>query len=97
MNVSDILSRLEHVKPTGPGKWTASCPLPDHDDKKPSMSVTVEGDRILMFCHRCAASGDHPDDGERDRLTCPVRRRVPDGRRGRRDVQGVAILGLPSP
>ncbi|WP_022947145.1 virulence-associated protein E [Methylohalobius crimeensis] len=44
-----ILPRLEKVKRTGQGRWTAKCPA--HDDKSPSLSIR-EGDdgRILLKC-----------------------------------------------
>ena len=48
MNLSEILSRLGGVRPSGQG-YTALCPA--HDDREPSLSVS-EGDdgRILLKC-----------------------------------------------
>lgn len=48
-----LLSRLERVKSTGPGRWSASCPGPLHNrgDKSPSLSVAIGDDgRALMRC-----------------------------------------------
>ena len=46
--VSDVLSRLRKVKPSGRG-WTACCPA--HDDRNPSLSI-AEGDNglVLLKC-----------------------------------------------
>jgi putative DNA primase/helicase len=52
--ITDILSRLKGVKPSGRGH-VALCPA--HDDKNPSLSIT-EGDdgKILVHCHHgCTA------------------------------------------
>ena len=48
-----ILSRLERVKSTGPGRWSACCPGPlhNHGDKNPSLSIAVGDDgRVLLKC-----------------------------------------------
>jgi hypothetical protein len=48
-----LLSRLERVKPTGPGRWSASCPGPLHNngDRNPSLSISVGDDaRALVRC-----------------------------------------------
>ncbi|MBE2293558.1 MAG: virulence-associated protein E [Phycisphaerales bacterium] len=48
-----ILSRLERVKSTGPGRWSACCtgPLHNHGDKNPSLSIAVGDDgRVLLKC-----------------------------------------------
>jgi hypothetical protein len=37
-------------------EWVARCPLPDHEDRRPSFTVNVE--RNLWFCHGCARGGD---------------------------------------
>lgn len=54
----DLADRL-----CGPGqmrragqKWTARCPLPDHDDKSPSFVVYPESDS--WFCYGCLRGGD---------------------------------------
>lgn len=42
-----LLSRLDHVKRTGSGRWLARCPA--HADKSPSLSVREMDDgRILL-------------------------------------------------
>lgn len=43
-----LLSKLEHVKATGQGKWLARCPA--HADKSPSLSIKEVDDRILVYC-----------------------------------------------
>lgn len=44
-----ILSRLQQVKPTGAGKWSACCP--SHNDKTPSLSISTGNDgRTLVNC-----------------------------------------------
>ena len=48
MNAEFIARHLQ--KPSGSGtRWTACCPA--HDDKKPSLSLRDEGDRVLWRCH----------------------------------------------
>ena len=51
--VDRLLERLERVKVTGPGRWSASCPGPLHQrgDRNPSLSVAVGDDgRALVRC-----------------------------------------------
>ncbi len=44
-----LLSRLDGVKQTGPGKWLARCPA--HDDRSPSLAVKLADDgRLLVHC-----------------------------------------------
>jgi hypothetical protein len=44
-----ILSRLKNVRNINNG-WKASCPA--HDDRQPSLSVSIGNDgRILLYCH----------------------------------------------
>ena len=45
----NIRSRLTQVKPSGDYKFNACCPA--HDDRTPSLTVTLQGDRILIHCH----------------------------------------------
>lgn len=48
--VQNVLSRLEVVKPTGPGKWAARCP--GHADQHASLSIAQGDDgRVLLHCH----------------------------------------------
>lgn len=47
--VDNLLSRLDKVRRTGPGTWTALCPA--HQDKKPSLSIRETPDgRVLVHC-----------------------------------------------
>ena len=47
MNTDALLSRLEAVKRTGPGRWIARCP--GHEDRSPSLSIRETDDgRILL-------------------------------------------------
>lgn len=47
MSADALLSRLENVKRTGPGRWIARCPA--HADKRASLSVReLEDGRILV-------------------------------------------------
>lgn len=72
-----ILSKLGRVRKSGRG-WSARCPA--HEDKEPSLSVSVgEDGRVLLFCHAgcavdsiltalgVAASDLFADDDHRDR------------------------------
>jgi len=48
MTLDALLTRLDGVRPRGPGRWSAKCPA--HDDRSPSLSVR-EGDRgVLLKC-----------------------------------------------
>lgn len=42
-----LLSRLDRVKQTGPGRWLACCP--SHDDRHPSLSVREADDGTLLL------------------------------------------------
>jgi hypothetical protein len=49
MSVNALLSRLEAVRETGPGRWLARCPA--HNDKNPSLSIReLDDGRILIHC-----------------------------------------------
>lgn len=52
MQLDDFLIRLEGVKPAGPGRYMACCPV--HNDTNPSLSVTVKDvkgtEKILLKC-----------------------------------------------
>ncbi|MCO6428240.1 CHC2 zinc finger domain-containing protein [Nitrosomonas communis] len=55
-NRVDILPHLQKVKRVGEGRYLACCPV--HDDKNPSMTVTVKPDGVVvMYCHACGAKG----------------------------------------
>jgi hypothetical protein len=48
MNASAIAAHLNGKK-TGTNSWQAHCPA--HDDKQASLSITQEGDKVLVHCH----------------------------------------------
>lgn len=56
MTVDTLLSLLDKVKQTGPGRWIACCSA--HDDKTPSLSIReTEDGVILLHCFSgCSAS-----------------------------------------
>lgn len=60
MQIQDILNRLEGVK--GGGKqWTAHCPCKHnhkHGDKNRSLSIGVNGDKILLKCQTGCTTED---------------------------------------
>lgn len=44
-----LLDKLERVRGTGPGRWSARCPA--HKDRSPSLSIReVDDGRILLHC-----------------------------------------------
>lgn len=44
-----LISKLEHIKPKGHGKWVAHCPA--HDDHSPSLNIKETDDgTILLKC-----------------------------------------------
>lgn len=46
MSADQILSRLENVKRTGPGRWIARCPA--HADKRASLSIRELDSGVLL-------------------------------------------------
>lgn len=51
MSADNLLSRLDKVKRSGPGRWMARCPDPAHNDKEPSLSVReLDDGRVLVHC-----------------------------------------------
>lgn len=55
--IDKVLTALDKVKSTGPGKWLALCPA--HDDKRPSLSVREADDhKVLVHCHAGCAVHD---------------------------------------
>jgi len=54
MTADALLSRLDRVRRTGPGRWTASCPTSAHErgDLHPSLGIReLEDGRLLLRCH----------------------------------------------
>lgn len=54
MSVNTLLSKLERVRPTGPGRWIARCPA--HVDRTPSLSIReLDDGRVLLhdFGQQC--------------------------------------------
>lgn len=47
MGVNTLLSRLQRVKRTGPGKWIASCPT--REDKSPSLAIRELDDGTILL------------------------------------------------
>lgn len=47
--ITRLLDRLEGARQVGPGRYQALCPA--HNDRGPSLSVRLDGDRILLHCH----------------------------------------------
>jgi len=57
MTTESLLSRLDQVKETGPGRWLARCP--SHDDRNPSLSVRETDDgKVLIKCWGGCAAND---------------------------------------
>ena len=55
MNLQEILSHLDGVKPQSDGSYIALCPC--HDDHRPSLDI-MEGQKgIVMTCPVCGADG----------------------------------------
>ncbi len=55
--IDRLLERLERVKATGPGRWSACCPA--HDDKSPSLAIRELGDeRVLLHCFTGCSTAD---------------------------------------
>lgn len=49
MSADALLSKLDKVKRTGPGRYLACCPA--HDDKSPSLTVReLDDGRVLVHC-----------------------------------------------
>lgn len=46
MSADALLSRLDHVRPAGSGRWIARCPA--HKDRSPSLSIREIDGRVLL-------------------------------------------------
>jgi hypothetical protein len=67
VETTQLLAKLQGVKPSGDLAWSARCPA--HDDHTPSLSITEKSDRVLIHCHAgcipdaiCSALGITPAD-----------------------------------
>ena len=55
--IDDLLSRLDKVRQTGPGRWSSCCP--SHQDKAPSLSVRdLDDGRIRVQCFAGCSTAD---------------------------------------
>jgi hypothetical protein len=49
MTIDNLISRLQKVRKSRNGQWTACCPA--HEDRHPSLSIREESDgRVLINC-----------------------------------------------
>ncbi|MDP6041593.1 MAG: hypothetical protein QGG64_23805, partial [Candidatus Latescibacteria bacterium] len=56
MKAEEIISRLERLRQTGPGRWIARCPA--HEDHNPSLNIREVDDRILIKCWAGCGAAD---------------------------------------
>jgi DNA primase len=56
LNIEEVLSRFIPDLKMRNGKWTACCPMPDHNENTPSF--TVNPAKGIFKCFGCGASGD---------------------------------------
>ena len=49
MDITKVLAAFKNVVQTSPLTWKASCPA--HKDDRPSLSITLQHNRILLHCH----------------------------------------------
>ena len=59
MNLPEILPYFDNWKRSGSGRYMGSCPMPDHNDSDPSVSIcqdSVTGN-ILIYCWGCNRRG----------------------------------------
>lgn len=61
----DFLAELEHREVWAPSwnrrSFVVRCPLPDHEDRTPSCSMTEREGRWLVCCFGCGFCGDGVD------------------------------------
>ncbi len=51
VSLEEVLNLLHGVKKVGDNQWQSLCPVPAHDDHRPSFHITLGDDsRILMHC-----------------------------------------------
>ena len=49
MHIEDIINRFQNVKKIGDRRYQCSCSA--HQDSKPSLTISEEDNKILMYCH----------------------------------------------
>lgn len=54
-NINQILGMLNKVRRVSPNEWMACCPA--HDDRTPSLSITDDNGKIILYCHGCKSNG----------------------------------------
>lgn len=59
MNLPQLLPYFDNWTSAGPGRYKASCPMPNHSDSDPSVSITQDAEtgNILLFCWGCNTKG----------------------------------------
>ncbi len=85
MAAAALLDRLDRVRQTAPGRWSAACPA--HRDRSPSLSVReLEDGKVLVNCFAGCGAIDVLDALGLDwsalfppntRASAPVRTRIP--------------------
>ena len=53
INEQDLLSKFQKVKRVGGDKWRCLCPLPEHQDKNPSFSISRNSSGWGLYCFSC--------------------------------------------
>lgn len=48
-----------HLVPSGTGEVTVKCPIPSHEDKKPSASLNLTDN--VWVCYTCGVGGSQVD------------------------------------
>jgi len=79
--IEKLLSRLDKVRRNGNDRYVACCPA--HDDKTPSLAITVKDGRILLHCFSgcttdsiVSAAGIEWDDLFEDEWSCSSQRAI---------------------
>ena len=49
MQIEEILNKFQDVKKIADKSYQVRCPA--HLDKKASLTITEDGEKILMYCH----------------------------------------------
>jgi len=54
--IDRLLEKLDGVREMGPNRWMAKCSA--HPDKTPSLSIKLDGEIVLIYCHAGCYSDD---------------------------------------